>query len=103
MYLDHGFLVLLVVVGGDGPGRTYKIYDLGILSHFGPLSGVEAVAVSKVDVCTVGEQQFDYFFEAEASCVVERCEPSFVSLSGVGAMIEQQSCDLVVIMFHCVV
>jgi hypothetical protein len=46
MDLNHGLLVLLVVVGSDRAGRPDHIHNLSELVHFGPVGSVEAVTVS---------------------------------------------------------
>lgn len=71
MDLDHGVLVLPVVVRGDGSGGSDQLHDLGKLVHLGPVCRVEAIAIPQVDISPVFYQQFDYLHVAEPCRVME--------------------------------
>ena len=103
MDLDHRLLVLLVVVGSNRPRGADQLDDVRELAHFGPVSSVEAVAVSQVDVCPMSQEKFNDFLVAEPSSVVQGGEASLVPDGGIGSTVEQQGSDFVVILLDGVV
>jgi hypothetical protein len=100
MDLDHRFLVLLVVVWGDRTGRSYQLDYLLKFSHLGPLGCIESVGVPQIDICSLSQQQFDYFLEPESSSVMERGQPSLVTQSSVRTIVEKQSSKFIVVFLY---
>ena len=53
MDLNHGLLILLIVLGFDGSGGSNLVDDLVEFIHLGPVSCVEPVHIPQVDVRAV--------------------------------------------------
>ena len=103
MDLDHRFLVLLIVVGSNRPRRTDQLNNICKFVHFCPMSSVEAIAVSEVDICSLSQKQFNYFLVTESSRVVEGGQTSLIANCGISSIVQQQRGDFIVILFDGIV
>jgi hypothetical protein len=101
--LNHGILILAIVIGIDGAGRTDHLNDIIELIHFGPMGSIKTVGIPEVDICSMSEHEFHYLFESISSGIVKRSESSFVSEGSIGAVVKEEAGDLVVVLFNTVV
>jgi hypothetical protein len=89
MDLDHGLLILLIVVGSNRPGRANHVDNLGELIHLGPMSGIEPIGIPDVNVSSISHQQLDNLFISETGRIVQGSHQSLVTDGRIGTVIEK--------------
>lgn len=55
MDLYHGILVFSIVIRIDSPWRTHHLNYLSEFVHLGPMSSIESISISQVNISPIGE------------------------------------------------
>ena len=103
MDLNHRIFVLLVVVWSDRTRRANQVYYLGVLVHLGPVSSVETIVVSQVDIGPICQQKLDQLLEAMPSSIMQSSQASLVPDDGTSPMVHKQAGQLIIILLNSVV
>ena len=88
MNLNHSVLVLLIVVGSNRPRWSNQVHNIVVLVHLSPMSSIEPVGISQIDISALSQQQFDDFLETKSSRIVQSCQSSLIPQSSIGSTVQ---------------